>query len=335
MLRMRPATRAGRGCSATTRLPGREDEIVRAGNQALPVHNRTLPATPDDPSPDAADLPASPASPGEDDGEPVAGFAWRLPGDPSCARRARAHVRQTLARLLLPGSLTADAELAVSELAANAWEHALPTRPAPGSAGAPAALPELWLYRRGEPPHAEIVCGVFDTRRDAWPQPRQNPPEPSPEGATLDGVILDAVLAGEPGKGRGLVIVRAVSHATGCHRTRSRLNVPAIPGKVVWFTTRIPAGSPAARPSAPDLTADQAAHVLTGLLAARGVPAATRHDSVSTVVSTTTGLTVRCGNGTFQWSAGGAGQRAFTDIADATENIVRLHEDRDCAPSPR
>jgi hypothetical protein len=177
------------------------------------------------------------------------------------------------------------------------------------------------------------VCGVFDARRDAWPQPRHHPPEAPADSSMPDGPLLDALLADEPEKGRGLAIVQAVSHATGCHLTRSRRNIPAVPGKVVWFSARIPADSPAAHPPSPGLTEAQAAQALTGLLAARGVPAATRHDgeSAQPVVATTTGLTVRCGNGTFRWSAARTGQRAFADIADATENIIRLHEDLACA----
>ena len=331
MLRMRPAARPSRGSSRQLPGPRQEDEIVHAGNQALPVNTRTLPATTDGPSSDVMPRPAGPAG---HDGGAVTGFAWQLPADPTCARRARAHVRQTFARLRLPGSLAEDAEMAVSELAANAWEHALSASPAPGSAGAPGALPELWLYRRGEPPAAEVVCGVFDTRSDVWPQVRRRPACPAPDGK-LDGPRLDAVLADDPGKGRGLAIVQAVSHAAGCHRTRSRLNTPAIPGKLVWFSTQIPAGSPAVFPPSPGLTAAQAAHVLAELLAARGIPAAARHDSASgqSVVSTPAGLAVRCGNGAFRWSADAARQRPFADIADATENIIRLHEDLTCTSS--
>ena len=52
------------------------------------------------------------------------GASWRLPADASCAWTARAHVRQALADLQLPGTLIDDAAIAVSELATNAWLHA-------------------------------------------------------------------------------------------------------------------------------------------------------------------------------------------------------------------
>jgi len=238
-------------------------------------------------------------------------------------------VRQALAGLRLPQGLMDDAELAVSELAANAWQHALDGRPLPEAARASAALPELWLYRRGGPSGAELVCGVFDTRRDAWPQPRDNSLKLLPDGDPL----LDAVLADDPGSGRGLSIVRAISHATGCHQTRSRLSDPAVPGKVAWFTMEIPATSPAAQPPPADFTPAQAAHALSALLAARGIPGISHHHrtQAQSVVSTAAGLTVRCRDGIFQWPADGTGQRAYFDLADALEEIIRVHENLACA----
>ena len=296
---------------------------MHAGNQALPVCALTSPVITESsaaaPAPDAAWL----RSAGQDGGA-AAGFAWPLPDDRRCSRSARGHVRQALAGLRLPQGLVDDAELAVSELAANAWQHALGGRPLPEAAGAGAAPPELWLYRRGGPLGAEFVCGVFDTRRDAWPQPRHNSLKLLPDGDPL----LDAVLADDPGSGRGLSIVRAVSHATGCHRTRSRLSDPAVPGKVAWFTMEIPATSPAAQPPPADLTPAQAAHALSALLAARGVPGISHQHrtQAQSVVSTTAGLTVRCWDGIFQYSADGTGQRAYFDLADALEDIIRVHE---------
>lgn len=299
---------------------------MHTGNQALPVRALTSPVSTEStgagPAPDAAWPPPA----GQDRGG-AAGFAWRLPGDRGCARSARAHVRQALAGLQMPRELTDDAELAVGELAANAWKHALDARPPP------AALPELWLYRRGGPPGAELVCGVFDTRRDAWPQPRHNSLRLLPDDAELADPLLDAVLAGDPGSGHGLSIVTAVAQATGCHRTRSRLSDPAVPGKVAWFAMEIPPGSPAAQPPPADITPAQAAHALSALLAARGIPGISHHhgSQAQSVVFMAAGLTVRCQDGTFQWPADGTGQRAYFDLADALEDIIRLHEDLTCA----
>jgi hypothetical protein len=236
-------------------------------------------------------------------------------------------VRQALAGLRLPEKLIEDAELAVSELAANAWQHALDAKPLPEGAEPCAALPELWLYRRGTPLGAEFVCGIFDTRRDAWPQPRQNSLRLLPDDE-LAGPQLDAILAGGLGNGHGLGIVQAISHATGCHWTRSRLSALSVPGKVSWFAMKIPATSPAAHPPPAEFTPVQAAHTLSALLSARGIPGISHHHGSQTqaVVSIAAGLTVRCRDGTFQWLADGVEQRAFFDLADTVEDIIRLHE---------
>lgn len=300
---------------------------MHAGNQPLRVCNPTslvITASAADSDPDAA----WPRPAGQDGGS-AAGFSWRLPGDPSCARSARTYVRQATAGLRLPNELTDDAELAVSELATNAWMHALGARPLTEGAGTCAALPELWLYRRGGPLGAELVCGVFDSRHDAWPQARQNSLRLLPDDNELADRLLDAILADDPGSGRGLSIVRAVSRDTGCHRTRSRLIDPAIPGKVAWFTIEIPASSPAAQPPPADFTPAQAAHALSALLAARGIPGISHHHrtQAQSVVSMAAGLTVQCRDGIFQWLADGTGQRAFFDLTDALEDLIRLHED--------
>ena len=302
---------------------------MHTGNQSLPVCALTSPVITEsssaDPAPDAAWPPHA-----DQDGGAAAGYTWRLPGDRGCARSARAYVRQALADLQMPRELMDDAELAVSELAANAWQHALDARPLPGAG---AALPELWLYRRGGPPGAEFVCGVFDTRRDAWPQPRHNLLRLLPDGDELADPLLDAALADDLGSGHGLSIITAVSHATGCHRTRSRLSDPAVLGKVAWFTMEIPASSPAAQPPPADFTPAQAAHALSALLAARGIPGISHHhgSQAQSVVFTAAGLTVQCRDGIFQWPADGTGQRAYFDLADALEDIIRLHEDLTCA----
>ncbi len=306
---------------------------MHAGDQALRARARTAPVT------TAGAAAADPAwdavwsLPGGRDGAGAAGFSWRLPGDPGCARSARTHVRQALGGLRLAQRLIDDTELAVSELAANAWRHAVSAGPQAGTAGPGPALPELWLYRRGGPLRAELVCGIFDTRRDAWPQPRQNSLRLLSGGDELADPLLDEALGDDPGSGRGLSIVSAVSHATGWHRTRSRLSSPVIPGKVVWFTMEIPAGSPAAQPPPADFTPAQAARALSALLAARGIAGISHHHDgrAQSVVSMAAGITVRCRDGAFRWPADGTRQRAYFDLTDAVEDIIRLHEDLACA----
>lgn len=296
---------------------------MHAGNRALLVGNRT-PAV----IAASADSALGNGDPLGQDDDQAAGAAWRLPDDPTCSRRARAHLREALEGLRLPDKLVDDAELAVSELAANAWQHALDAKPLPVGPGPCAALPELWLYRRGTPLNAELVCGIFDTRRDAWPQPQQDSLQLLPDDDELADPLLDAFLADDPGNGRGLGIVQALSHDTGCHWTRSRLNSLPVPGKLTWFTMRIPVGSPAARPPRTDLTPVQAACALSALLTARGIPVISHHHATraQSVVSIAAGLTVRCRDGIFQWLADGLRQRAFFDLADTLEDIIRIHE---------
>jgi hypothetical protein len=254
-----------------------------------------------------------------------------LPADATCASAARAHVRRILADLRLPAELIDDASVAVSELATNAWRHALDGGALPGRAGACAVPPELWVYRRGTAPGAELVCGVFDARRDAWPQPRPNPLQLlRDDEAELADSLLDAVLENGTGTGHGLSIVAALSAAAGCHRTRSRFGDQPVPGKVAWFTMNIPDSSPAAQPPPASLTPAQAARKLKALLTARGIAGLSHHHATpaQSAVSIHAGLTVRCRDETFQWAAGGdVERRAYSDLADVLEDIIRLHED--------
>lgn len=307
---------------------------MHPGNWALRMHVPTpsIIAAGTDGSPAVAGG-AFPGDPACRDGTAAAGAAWRLPDDPTCARSARSHTRRALAGLRLPENLISDAELAVSELATNAWLHALNAKPLPEDAGPGEALPELWLYRRGTLPAAELVCGVFDTRCDAWPQPRANAFRLLVGDDEVADPVLDTFLADDPGSGRGLDIVRTVSHDTGCNRTRSRLNGLPVPGKVTWFTMKIPASSPAAQPPSAELTPVAAAHALSALLASRGVPGVShdRGTQAQCVVSIAGGLTIRCRDGIFRWLADGYRERAFFDLAGTLEDIIRLHEDMTCA----
>src|SRR5262249_23513706 len=122
--------------------------------------------------------------------------------------------------------------------------------------------------------------------------------------------------------------VAALSSTIGWHLTLSRCGDCQVPGKVIWFTMPIPDDPAAQRPLMP-LTTDQAAHTLTALLTARGIPEpAHRHDTARTAVSVTADLTMRCHEGTFQWKSGDGLERgSSSDLADTVEAVVRLHED--------
>jgi hypothetical protein len=228
----------------------------------------------------------------------------------------------------MPGQLIHDAAVAVSELATNAWLHALDARPLSAVARPDAVTPELWIYRRGAPPDAELVCGVFDTRRDAWPQARPDTSAPLAEDTQLPDPQLDAILAGNAGNGHGLRIVAALSRSTGWHRTRSRSGAHS-PGKVIWFTVRIPDSSVAAQPPPVRFTPAQAARTLTALLTARGITGiGHHHDTTQSAVCIAAALTVRCQDGSFQWQwRGSLERRAYFDLADTVENLIRLHEE--------
>jgi hypothetical protein len=299
------------------------DQGLSAGTQQFPVTTAAGLATP------AAVLGLRSQRDGLDDGIPAVGLSWRLPGNASCARTARAHIRQVFGDLQMPGELIDDAAVAVSELVTNAWLHALDAKPLATTAGPGAAAPELWVYRRGEPPDAEAVCGVFDTRRDIWPRARQEWSALLAADTQLADPQLDGRLAGAAGNGHGLGIVAALSGTAGWHRTRSRSGDRPVPGKVTWFTMPIPDGSAAARPPSVRLAPDQAAHALTALLTGRGIPgAACRHDTTHSAVSVTADLTIWCHQGAFQWKSGnGLDRRSYSDLADTVEAVVRLHED--------
>jgi hypothetical protein len=291
-------------------VSARQSAVTAAGGRAVPVLG----------------LPSQRDSLG--DGLFTGGLAWPLPDDASCAGAARARIRHALADLQMPAELIHDTAVAVSELATNAWLHALDAQPLSAAARPGAVAPELWVYRRGAPPDAELVCGVFDARRDVWPQARPDSSALPAEDTQLADPQLDAILADNAGNGHGLGIVAALSRATGWHWTRSRSGAHP-PGKVVWFTVRIPDSSAAAQPPPARLTPAQAARMLAALLAARGMQRiGHQHDTTQSAVSITASLTVWCQDGAFRWqSRGSLERRAYFDLADTAENVVRLHEE--------
>ncbi|TNY36811.1 ATP-binding protein [Thermomonospora catenispora] len=146
--------------------------------------------------------------PAEADDHGRAGWAWALPVGPGCAREARAVLGQALGALGAPANLIADAQLMVSELATNAYQHADGKGPY-----------ELWLYpdagsARYRPHGRELRCAVFDG---------------------LPDVHLPGYSWTSGDFGRGLSIVRELSGGRwGVHRERSRLDGRRL-GKIVWF----------------------------------------------------------------------------------------------------
>ncbi|WP_433335205.1 ATP-binding protein [Spirillospora sp. CA-294931] len=146
---------------------------------------------------------SSPENTDEDEaGKP--GRVWVLPAGPSCASRARGLLGEALREMGVPRDLVGDAQLMISELATNAYQHAAEHGPH-----------ELWLYLDDpEEGPVELRCAVFD--RDA--------------DADLPGYSWTS---GDCG--RGLSIVRELSEGHwGLARTHSRTSLPTR-GKAVWF----------------------------------------------------------------------------------------------------
>ncbi|MBW8484889.1 ATP-binding protein [Actinomadura parmotrematis] len=227
------------------------------------------------------------------------GFAvWGLPGDATCAAVARERVRGTARELGLAGGLARDAVTMVSELATNAFVHAL---------GKDVAAPELYAYRRGAAP--ELVVKVFDGGgwRGEFPRAPFRPP-PDAEG------------------GRGLEMVNAlvVEHGGqwGVHRSRSWRGVMAAPGKVAYFAVPVPG----VWSSGPEPDCQAVGRELEGLLRARGFARLHRCEGWNmAVLSVRPEITVwvrrhgilltQPGTGTVRYPLG--------EVAEVTEAIVR------------
>jgi hypothetical protein len=173
---------------------------------------------------------------------------WRLPPDASGPALARSLLVQTMTTLGLDIGTVADGELAVSEVATNAFRHA---RPGFG----PLAAPELWVYARTWP-SPSLVVSVFDTV--AAETPRHSGAEPLAE------------------HGKGMDIISAVTTAWGCRRSRSRL-VRLVHGKAVWFALPLPGRWPG---HGLRIRTAVAARALHHNLAARGVNGIRHDDAV-------------------------------------------------------
>lgn len=136
------------------------------------------------------------------------GRVWALPAGPAGPGYARAVLRDALAGLGAGRAECSDAQLMVSELATNAYQHA-------GDHGPH----ELWLSLADGPSgrDGEARCAIFDRL-----------------ACDLPGYSWTS---GDCG--RGLSIVRELSDGRwGMIRTTSRLGSPS-PGKAVWFAVTL------------------------------------------------------------------------------------------------
>jgi hypothetical protein len=200
----------------------------------------------------------------------------------------------------LPRGLVEDGELAVSELATNAHQHADRASPA-----GPVVAPELRVWARSRP-RPQLVVSVFDADRAALPR------------------IGSAGLLEEDGKGLG--IVSAVSAAWGTHPSRCRLGNWLVAGKATWFTLPLPEPWPGTDQI---IEPSVAAHGLVDLLSARGIDARCRSDDKGISVVQASGLNVWVRPRAFSWwdGAGEYVHHPLVDLHEVAEQVVRLHEE--------
>ncbi len=240
-----------------------------------------------------------------------------LPLDATCAATARRLFRAATAGLELPDELVYDGATMASELAANSM-HAQTGIQFDVRGCAVAGAPEIWLYLRRFDGEQELVCKVFD----ALPRWKDDvPPDPAV------AVPADAV------SGRGLHVVHGLSQGRwGHHLTRARLGGWKVSGKVVWFAVPVPASSALDRFRGPQPGSVQAAGALERMLSERGIGHIVRADAPASgmsVLSIRRGLTVWCRSRVVSWTGrtGHREWRAFSDLVDATEQIVCAHEE--------
>ena len=233
---------------------------------------------------------------GDPAGIPAGGAcAFPLPNDASVASRARSLLAATMRPLGFAADQVEDGELAVSELATNAYTYACwPVR-------ADTVQQELWIWARTFP-IPELVVSVFDSHRDTWP-------------VTRDAGLLDE-------HGKGLSIVAAVSTSTGTHLTRSRLT--AASGKCVWFTLPLPATWQIADRAIPPIFA---ACQLSDALKARGIPTTYRRDGSGATVLSTRTLNIWVAPKAFTWPDNhGHTRQPLIDLEETAERITSHHE---------
>jgi len=242
-------------------------------------------------------------------------FVRPLPLDTTCAAAGRRFFREAVSSLHIPSGLVHDGVTMASELAANTLHAQRAGGATVVRQRAAGGAPEIWLYLRGDSRHCELVCKVFDSAR-SW----------DTGGETgLDKAPIDAV------SGRGLQVVDGLSAGQwGCHPTLSRLGNWKLPGKVVWFSLRIPPAALPELPGRPRYGPDWLVDELESMLADRGLNGIVRADASDiTVLSVSRHLTVWRHGGTVSWrtAAGHYEQLSLTDTVEAAEQIISVHEE--------
>ncbi|MDR2988377.1 MAG: hypothetical protein LBV34_26445 [Nocardiopsaceae bacterium] len=247
-------------------------------------------------------------------------FVRELPLDNTCAGAARRIFREAVAGYDVPSDLVHDGVTMASELAANTMnahgniEFGAQGRPVTG-------MPEIWLYLRQFGSGRELVCKIFDS------EPGWDAGEPLPVGAAVPAGP-DAV------RGRGLQMVAGLSAGRwGHHLSRGRLGAWKVQGKAVWFALRMPPGSDLATSARVAPRGSRAIAELAAALADRGLGAGlvpvTEPTGDLAVLSVSTKLTVWCRGEVVWWQEphGGYDRLPVSDLVEATERIVCVHED--------
>lgn len=221
--------------------------------------------------------------------------AWQLPPDESGPAMARSLLAATMTALGLDHEVIEDGKLAVSETSTNALRHGRP-KPHPSQV----VPPELAIWARTVPA-PQLVVSVFDSTRVELPR-------------TSGAELLDD-------HGKGLDLLSAFTAEWGSHLTRSRLAIPGIRGKAVWFALPLPTSWPGQRPAIPPA---RAAHALQLTLKARGIEGTCRSDDKGISVLELPHVNVWIGPKTFSWqdSPGRHVQHPLLDLQETAEHLI-------------
>jgi hypothetical protein len=245
-------------------------------------------------------------------------FARPLPLDGSCAGAARRFFREAVAGMNMPGDLIHDGITMASELAANTMHSQGNVEFGSGRQRPVTGFPEMWIYVRGSGARCELVCKIFDSQQ-GWRTGRI--PDPKAHKLESEG-------------GRGLQVVNGLSAGQwGYHPTRARLGSWKVPGKVVWFSLRLPPSCDAVRSRRPDVASCEAVNELEIMLTDRGIGGRlVRVDEPSaamSVLSISRDLTVWCQGNAVSWKRqdGSYQRRPLGDLVDVAEEIVCTHEE--------
>jgi hypothetical protein len=218
----------------------------------------------------------------------------------------------------MPGDLIHDGITMVSELAANTMHAHGNVEFGSGRQRPVTGFPEMWLYLRGSGARCELVCKVYDSQQ-GW----KTGDIPDPKAHKLDST-----------NGRGLQVVNGLSAGQwGFHPTRSRLGSWKVPGKVVWFSLRLPPACDAARSHRPLLGLWDSVNDLETMIIERGIGGRlVRVDepgSGMSVLSVTRDLTVWVQRDWVSWkrASGSYERRPLADLVEVAEEIVRSHEE--------